>query len=73
MDGDNLKPTNNVFIINTKGNPKLYSGEDPDGYLQLLNIRVALYGKLPNKFQRFMLKKLLGIEIVKGAKEHGNS
>ena len=73
MEGEKLKPTNNVFIINTKGNPKIYPGELPDGYLQLVNIRVALYGKLPNKFQRFMLKKLLGMEIVEGAKEHGNS
>lgn len=35
----------------------------PNGYFKLVNIEVALFGKLPNKFQRYMLKKVFGIDI----------
>lgn len=36
----------------------------PTGYLKFMNITVALFGKVPNKFQRFMLKLFFGFEIV---------
>ena len=39
-------------------------GEKPVGYLKFINI-----GKLPNRFQRFMIKKIFGIEIIVGKKE----
>lgn len=35
----------------------------PNGYLKLVNMEVALFGKLPNRFQRYMLKKVFGIDI----------
>ena len=34
------------------------------GYLNFMNIKVALFGNLPNKFQRWMIKKVFAIDIV---------
>ena len=36
----------------------------PSGYLNFMNIKVALFGNLPNKFQRWMIKKVFAIDIV---------
>lgn len=40
------------------------------GYLHLANVTVNLYGKIPNRFQRFMLKKILGLDIKKTGDEN---
>ena len=37
--------------------------EKPTGVATFYNLKISLYGKLPNKFQRFMIKKILGIQI----------
>ena len=37
--------------------------ERPVGHLKFMNITVGLFGKLPNKFQRWMMKKCFGFEI----------
>lgn len=36
----------------------------PVGYLKFMNITIELYGKMPNKFQRWMLKKMFNFEIT---------
>lgn len=35
----------------------------PIGMITLGGIKIFLYQNLPNKFQRFMIKKILGIQI----------
>lgn len=35
----------------------------PIGMATLGDIKIVLYQNLPNKFQRFMIKKILGIQI----------
>ena len=34
------------------------------GYLNFMNIKVALFGNLPNRFQRWVIKKVFAIDIV---------
>lgn len=41
----------------------------PVGYLKFMNITVALHGKIPNKFQIWMLKKCFGFEITEEKKD----
>ena len=36
----------------------------PSGYMKIVDLEITVYGKLPNKFQRFMLKKVFGIEVI---------
>ena len=37
--------------------------EKPTAYLYFMNYVIALFGKPPNRFQRFMIKKILGMKI----------
>ncbi len=54
-------PKNDYAIVSFDTNPFEY--DKPSAYLKLATITIALFGNIPNKFQRFMLRLVFGIDI----------